>query len=81
MTDAGRRAVRDGLEERGRLISAADVPIINAIASNRLADPMRRMRARLVQHELTLADEAGDDGLGYRRKAWRMAIGLLPGPA
>ena len=59
------------------MLTADQIVSIDNIAADRFGDPMRRMRARIVQHKLILAAEAGDDGGLYHRWAARIATPLL----
>lgn len=58
------------------ILTVAEIKTIDTMAQS-MRDPTRRTRARLVQHALNQADEAGDDGYLYRRQAWRLARGLV----
>lgn len=58
-------------------LTATQIATVDAIAVDHIGDPMRRMRARLVQGKLSLAREAGDDSELYLRWAARIAGPLL----
>jgi chromosome condensin MukBEF complex kleisin-like MukF subunit len=58
-------------------LTADQIAIIDAIAANRLGDPITRMRAKIVQDKLIQAAEAGEDGGLYHRWAARIAAPLL----
>lgn len=58
-------------------LTADQIATIDAIAANRLADPILRMRAKIVQDKLIRAAEAGEDGGMYQQWAARIASPLL----
>ncbi len=72
-------AARGPVSHAQRLMDE-EVRVIDDLARE-TTDPMRRTRARMVQHELLLAGEADayeeGEGAGHRRKAWAMARPLF----
>lgn len=58
-------------------MTTEQVATIDAIAADRRADPIIRMRAKIVQYKLILAAEAGEDGGLYQQWAARIAGPLL----